>query len=85
MDVRFTLLGGFLNVSRFARMCKNPTDFLCVKKLRFLNVSKRSVSNVSTLCVEFKYAGCKGSNDGRNAAGFASVGRRCRLQRTSGA
>ena len=58
----------------------------CVKILRvfyvsknfvFLNESKRSVSNVSTLCVEFrpsveyKSAERNGSNDGRNAAGIS--------------
>ncbi|MDD3167756.1 MAG: hypothetical protein PHN20_10070 [Bacteroidales bacterium] len=36
-----------------------------------MNESKRSVSNVSTLCVEFKPAGGNGINDGRNAAGIS--------------
>ena len=49
----------------------------CVKILRIFNVLKRSVSNVRSsgeYLIKYVVFGRKGSDDGRNAAGFCQRG-----------
>ena len=69
-------------------MCKKPKVFLCVKKLRFLNVSKRSVSNVSTFgrIIEYSrwFAGATTGTTGAMQLTLPACGDKLATQRTHG-